>query len=244
MHPGASLPSFQRTIGGMLHALPQVLLYGVLAAASPMAFAATITVMQAGRVKALGFGVGFVAAQLVTCSLFVGVDFAVAGSTRHHHPGVQFGLEVAVAGALIWLAERVRRRAPSQEEAGSRRTRKLLERLDRLRLLTAVTAGVVMGIGVPKRLILALLTATTIDTAGVRPSGQAFLVLLYVAIATTIVWVPVVMFILLGDRAIAMTSHAQDEVIRRQPLVTIYALQLLAAVFALDAVGVLVTQIL
>jgi Sap, sulfolipid-1-addressing protein len=228
----------------MVHAVLQILLYGVLAGASPVAFAATITVMQAGRAKALGFGIGFVTAQLVTCSLFVAIDVAAAGSKRKHHPGIQFALEVAVAVGLIWLAERIRRRPPTEGEAGTQRTRKLLQRLDRLRLLTALTAGVVLGIGVPKRLVLALLTATTINTAGIRPSLQALLVVIYVAVATAIVWVPVVLFILFGDRAIRLMKHTQDEVIRRQPHVTVHALQLLAAIFALDAAGMLVTQIL
>jgi hypothetical protein len=90
-----------------------------------------------------------------------------------------------------------------------RRTRKLLERLGRLRLLTAFTAGVVLGIGVPKRLLLAALTATTISTAGVRSSGEALLVVVYVAIATAIVWVPVMLFILFGNRAIADRTSAR-----------------------------------
>jgi hypothetical protein len=149
-----------------------------------------------------------------------------------------------VAVALIWLSERLRRRAPSADEAGTERTRKLLERLGRLRTITAVTAGVVLGIGVPKRLLLAALTAATINTAGVRSSGEALLVVVYVAIATAIVWVPVVLFMVFGDRTIALMTQAQEEVIRRQPRVTVHALQLLAALFVLDALGVLVTQIL
>jgi len=254
LHPSERQPSARsspqrrsrgrRTIGWMLHALLQVILYGILAGVSPMAFAATITVMQAGRLKALGFGVGFVSAQLLTCSVFVGVDIAAVGTSRMHHPGVQFALEAAMAVVLIWLAGRIRRRPPSEGEAGTKRTRKLLERLDRLRLLTAVTAGVVLGIGVPKRLVLALLAATTINTAGVRLSGQAALVVIYVAVATAIVWLPVALFILFGDRAITLMRHSQDEVVRRQPQVTVHALQFLAAVFAIDAAGMLLTQIL
>jgi Sap, sulfolipid-1-addressing protein len=229
----------------MLHAVLQVILYGVLAGASPTAFAAAITVMQAGRAKALGFGIGFVAAQLLTCSLFVGIDIAAVGTKQQpHHPLVQFVLEVGVAAALIWLAARVRRRPASEGEAGARRTRKVLARLERLRLLTSVTAGVVFGIGVPKRLVLTLLTASTINTAGVRPSAQALLVVVYVAVATAIVWVPVTLFILFGDRAIAMMRRSQDELIRRQPHVTIHALQFLAAVFALDALGLLLKEIM
>jgi hypothetical protein len=89
-----------------------------------------------------------------------------------------------------------------------------------------------------------LLTATTIDAAGARPSAQVVLVAAYVAIATAVVWVPVVLLILFGDRATALMRQAQDEVVRRQPQVTIRALQLLAALLALDACGVFVTQIL
>jgi hypothetical protein len=222
----------------------QILLYAVLAGASPLAFAATITVMQAGRIKALGFGIGFVGAQLATCWLLLELDVAASGRQRTQHPGIQVALEVMVAIVLVWLARRRSNRALTAGEIGSDRTRRVLERLGRLRLSTAVIAGIVLGIGVPKRLILALLTATTIDAAGVRPSVQAVLVTAYVAIATALVWAPVVAFIVFGDGAIALMRRAQDEVVRRQPQVTIRSLQLLAALFALDALGVVVTQLL
>jgi hypothetical protein len=227
----------------MLHAVLQIFLYGALAGASPTAFAATITVMHSGRAKALAFAIGFVSAQLATCSLLVAIDIEVGGR-RNHHPGIQFVLEAAVAVTLVWLAVRVRRRDPAAREPGTRRTHRLLERLDRLHLLTAATAGLVLGIGVPKRLGLAVLAAATINTAGVRPSMQAFLTAIYVAVATAVVWVPVLLLVLFGDRAIALMKRSEDEFIRRQPGVTIHALQLLAALFALDAARVLVTEIL
>jgi hypothetical protein len=86
--------------------------------------------------------------------------------------------------------------------------------------------------------------AMTRECATRSNPGRAFLVVVYVAIATAIVWVPVTFLIVFGDRAIALMTHAQDEVIRRQPHVTVHALQLLAALFALDALEVLLTQIL
>jgi hypothetical protein len=43
----------------MIHATVQLLLYALLAGFSALAFAATIAVMQAGRLKTLGFGTGF-----------------------------------------------------------------------------------------------------------------------------------------------------------------------------------------
>jgi hypothetical protein len=54
----------------VLHAAIQLLLYALLAGLSPVAFAATIAVMPAGRLKVLGFGTAFVLAQSLTCSLF------------------------------------------------------------------------------------------------------------------------------------------------------------------------------
>jgi hypothetical protein len=48
----------------MLHPTLHVLLYALLSGLSPVAFAATIAVMPAGRVKVLGFGGAFVIAQL------------------------------------------------------------------------------------------------------------------------------------------------------------------------------------
>ena len=44
----------------MLHAAIQVVLYGLLAGLTAVGFAATLAVMPSGRLKALGFGAGFV----------------------------------------------------------------------------------------------------------------------------------------------------------------------------------------
>jgi hypothetical protein len=228
----------------MLHALLQVLLYAVLAGLSPLALAATITVMHGGRPKALAFGIGFVAAQLLTCSLFVVIDVSATGSSRKHYPGVQATLEAGVAVALIWLAERVRRRGVVKGEGTNERTSRLLKRLGRLSLLTTLGAGVVLGIGIPKRLVLAALAATAISTAGLHSSVEAVLVVFFAAVATALVWVPVTLFTLFGEQVVALMKRAQEEVVRRQPQVTVYALLLLAAMFAIDAADVLLTQIL
>jgi hypothetical protein len=220
-----------------------VLLYAVLAGLSPLAFAATIAVMHSGRPKALAFAVGVVAAQLLICSLFLAVDFAATGSSRKHYPGIQVALEVTVAVALIWLAGRIHRRGPLKGEASSERTDRLSERLGRLHLLTALSAGLLLGTVSPKRLLLAAFAATAITTAGLRDSGEAALVIVYVTVATALVWAPVTLFVLFGERAVAMMKRGQEEVVRRQPNVTVYALLLLAGLFVIDAIGVLLTQI-
>lgn len=223
----------------MLQPAIQVLLYGIFAGLSALAFAATIAVMQTGRLKALAFGTGFVVAQLFTCSLFVGLGVAATGSSRNSHPEIQFTVELVLALAMLALARRIHRR-PARESAGSSdRTRELLERLSRLRFFTMLLAGLLLGLGGPKRLLLTAFAATAITTAGVSDSREAALVIWYVAVATVLVWVPVILFVLLGQRTIALMTDAQERIGRRQPKVTVYALLLLAAVFIADAITVI-----
>ena len=227
----------------MLQATLQVLVYAVVAGLSPLAFAGTIAVMHAGRPKALAFGIGFVVAQLLTCSLFVAIDVAFNGSRRKPYPGVQVAIEVAVAVALVWLAGRIHSRPSTSSEIASGRSRRLSERLGRLRLLTTLGAGLALGVGVPKRLVLAALAATAIRTAGLRSSAEAALVVAYATVATSLVWGPVMLFVLFGERAVALMKRAESEVSRRQPEVTVYALLVLAAMLAIDAGIVAVTQV-
>ena len=229
----------------MLHAAIQVVLYGLLAGLSAVGFAATLAVMPSGRLKALGFGAGFVGAQILTCSVLVIFGIAVTGS-RASHPDLRAALEVALAVVLIALALVVHRRPPKTDSATAHerskaRTKALVERLSRLRVLTTVVAGFLLGIGGPKRFVLTCLAAATIVTAGLGDAEQTALVAVYVTLATAVVWSPLILFLFLGKRVIAFMEGAQGEVGRRQPQVTFYALLVLAALLVLDAASVLLT---
>jgi hypothetical protein len=144
----------------MLHAAIQVVLYGFLAGFTALGFAATLTVMPSGRLKAVGFGAGFVGAQILTCSVLVIFGIAATGSSKKSHPDLRAALEVALALVLIALALLVHRRpltandSPTAHQRSKARTQALLDRLSRLRVLTTVVAGFLLGIGGPKRLVL------------------------------------------------------------------------------------------
>jgi Sap-like sulfolipid-1-addressing protein len=223
----------------MTHAVIQLLLYALLAGLSPVAFAATIAVMPAGRLKVLGFGTAFVVAQLLTCVLFVIIG--VAATSRNNRPDLHASLELALAVALVWLAFQARLKPSAPRERSSPRTRAMLERLARLRFLTTLLAGLLLGIGGPKRLVLAALAASTITTSGIHYAGEAALVVIYVALATVLVWGPVILFVLLGDRSVALMKSAQREVAGRQPNVTVYALLVVATLLVIDAIGTLLS---
>lgn len=229
----------------MFHAAIQVVLYGLLAGFTALGFAATLTVMPSGRLKALGFGTGFVGAQSLTCSVLVIFGIAVAGEKSH--PDLRAALEVALALVLIAIALVVHRKppnpndSPTEHERSKARTQALLERLSRLRVLTTVAAGFLLGIGGPKRLVLTSLAATTIVSAGLGDINQGALVAVYVTLATALVWGPLILFLLLGNRVIALMEDAQDDIGRRQPQVTVNALLILAALLVVDAGSSLLT---
>ncbi len=229
----------------MVEAAIQVLLYGLLAGLSPLALAATLAVMPAGRLKVLGFAAGFVIAQTLVCSVLVIIGVAATGSSPGNHAGLRAGLEIALALALIALALRLRRgpvrkdERPEWKEQSDARRQALVARLGRLRFITTVFAGFVLGIGGPKRLVLTSLAATTIVAADLADGSEALLVVLYVALATALVWGPATLFLILGGRAVTLMERVQSEAVRRQPQATVYALLVLAVFLIVDAVGAL-----
>ena len=223
----------------MIHATLQLLLYALLAGFSALAFAATIAVMQAGRLKTLGFGTGFVLGQVVTCALFVIFGVVVTGASKRTHSALLATFELLLALLLIAVALRVRRAPRVKTEGPSERTQAVLERLSRMRLLTTSIAGFLLGIGGPKRLLLTAFAATAITSAGVRDAGETALVVWYCGLATALVWGPVIVYVLLGDRAVGVMTRAQQELARRQPGVKVYAILVLAGLLILDAISLL-----
>ena len=197
--------------------------------------------MSAGRLKAVGFGTGFVVGQVFTCALFVIIGIAATGSSRKGHAGLRAALELVLALAVIAFALRIRRSPSTPQQGSNARTQALLERLGRLRFLTAVVAGFLLGIGGPKRLVLTSLAATAIVTAGVSDPDEAVLVVVYVGVATALVWGAVTFVVILGQRAMALMEGGRSEIARRQPQVTVYALLVLAALLAINAVGLLLS---
>ncbi len=223
----------------MLHGLLQVLLYAVLAGLSPLAFAATIAVMRAGRPQALAFGIGFVTAQTVTFALFLVLKVGITGRSRRS--GVQVVVELALAVALVVLARAAPRLLATQRDASGDRTQRLLERLGRVKVRTALAAGILLGVGGIKRLVITAIAANVI-TAGFGTSARIVLGVIYVAIASVLVWAPVVVYLFFGQRAIGLMKRAQEKTAQHQPKATVYALLLLAALFAIDALATLATR--
>jgi hypothetical protein len=223
-------------LSAALHLIP----YAAVAAASVLGLAATITVMRSGRLNALAFAVGFVAGQLVACAVLVLIGGAVISGRQTKHPTFLALLELAFGVVLVLFALKLSRAPRKAEPAADGRTKKVLARLERVGLFTALLAGLLLGIGGPKRLVLTALAASSISASGVIGSKEVLLVVWYGALASVLVWAPVLAFVLVGKRAVTAMDGAQQWLIRNQPQVWVYALVALGLVLIVDAVVALV----
>jgi Sap, sulfolipid-1-addressing protein len=214
--------------------------YAVVAAASPLGLAATLTVLRTGRVQALVLAVGVLAGQLLACAALVLIG-AASVSHRTKRPYVEGVLELLVGLALLVLAFHVHRR-PEVKERTSGRSRQILDRLGRVRLKTSFVAGLALGIGGPKRLVLTALAASSITAAGVDSAEAAALVLWYCGLATVVVWAPVLAAILLGDRAVDLLDRGFRWLTRHQRAVTVSVLLVVGLYFFAHGLALLVTR--
>lgn len=223
----------------MLREALRLIPYALVAALSPTVFAATLAVIASGRLKALGFAIGLVTGQVLTVAVILQIGSAAVPNRDASYPTLQAVLELGFAVVLLWLAARVRRRPPTAEKGQSERTRKALDRLDRMHIGTAAAVGLLLGVGT-KRLVLSALAAGSIAASGVLGGQRATLVGWYSLLATVTVWAPVLAFVLFGKRAAAWLATGEAWLVRYQREAFVYLLLGVALVLAVDAVVTLV----
>jgi hypothetical protein len=220
-------------LGEALHLIP----YAFVAALSPLGFAATITVMRTGRLKAAGFGLGVVFGQLVACTALVVIGDAAAPGRNKPYATFEAALALGAGLGLLWLAAILRRRPDLMERESSGRSKAALERLQHVHLLTATAVGILLGIGGPKRLVLTALASASIAASGLSSHDRVVLVAWYVLLATALVWGPILGYLLLGSFAVAALDAALEWLGRHRRAATLYTLVAVGAFLVLDGVA-------
>jgi hypothetical protein len=211
--------------------------YALLAALSPLGFAATIAVLEAGRLTALGFAAGVLVGQLLACGILVAIGSVAVTGHSAGYPTVKAVIEITLGVALLVLAVRLWRHPPAVHREQSGRAQAALERLRRVRATTAGFVGLLLGIGGPKRLVLTALASTTIAASGVSGSSQAQLVVWYGILATFLVWAPVGAYVLAGERALGWLDRGGAWASRHQRTVTFWVLVIVGALLLAEGIG-------
>ena len=120
------------------------------------------------------------------------------------------------------------------------RTEQLRARLSSLHVPTALGTGAVLGFGGPKRIAITILAAATIGTSAASDASSLTLAIIYVALATVLVWVPVLLYVLLGARAAEWLTDGQHRIAEHKDALTFWPSAVLGVVLVVDGVVQLV----
>ncbi|HEX5588096.1 MAG TPA: GAP family protein [Acidimicrobiia bacterium] len=215
-------------------------MFALVAATSPLALASVLAVLTSGRGRLNGsaFAIGFVAGQAVFCALALALGAAASPDHEKRFPTFQSLLVIAFGAALLVVAAYVRRQAPPGDEPRPRspRSQALHARLSSLGPGTALGTGLALGIGGPKRIAVTLVATATIAAAGLGPAQTTAVAVLYVAIATVLVWVPVLLYVVFGTRAGEWLTEGQRWASRHRETLTFYPSAVLGVVLVIDGI--------
>ncbi len=213
----------------------QILFYALIAAASALALASTLTVLKSRRARLNGliFAAAFLLGEAGVWVVVLGLG--AAGSLNEGDQSAVAVLKLILGLLMLGAAWRVHRRVAPRNRASGERTRALLARLERLTPTVAFSVGALLGIGGPKRLTIALVAAATLSVSGLSADEQVLLVVLYVLVAGVLVWVPVGFYLVAGTRVTDWLANMQEWLRSKQRRLTFYALLAFGGVLVVEA---------
>lgn len=186
-----------------------VLVYALAAAASPLVLTATFVVIRSDRPRTNGiaFLVGFVLGTALACG--VGLLIGEAAVERlDSHDAVEAVVTLLLGVALVLIGLRSRH-APPRPENESSRASAILTGLGHVGPAAAFSMAGLLGFGGPKRFVLTLLAMGSISEATYGDLGDLTLVLVYLGVATALVWAPVGVVVIAGERAGVIIERSQ-----------------------------------
>jgi len=194
-----------------MSAIAEVVLYALAAAASALVLAATFVVIRSERPRTNGiaFLSGFVFGTVVACGLGLAVGQAVV--TRFDsHETFKAVITVGLGLALLAVGLQTRRTGPAEPEARSSRAAAILDGLSHVGPAASSSMAGLLGFGGPKRLLLTFIAMASVTDAGLRDVVDATLVVVYIAVSTMSVSVPIGIVVVAGDRAASILARGQS----------------------------------
>ena len=218
-----------------MHEVLRTCAYGLVAAASPVALLGALAAVSTGRGRATGlaFTAAFVLGQSAACVVAL-VFFGSAVEEGGGHSAVAAYFELAAGAALLLYALRARTVQELQTIDRAPRTDAIFGRLENTKPRMAFAVGLPLGIGA-KRLAITILAAGTLAAAELGPAAEVTLPVIYVVIATAVVWIPVVLYTIFGTRADAAVADSHRWIVTHEREVTLGSAVVLGIFLVLDA---------
>lgn len=214
----------------------RILFFGVIAAVSPLAFASTLVVLRSRRARLNGaiFAGAFLLAETLVLVVLLAVG-SIGSPESGSRDTAASALELVFGLLLLGVAVRIRRGGAVVETRQPGRTEALLARLERITPAGAFWAGALLGVGGPRRLTISIVTAATVTAAGLTSRQTVGAVVLYLAVASVLVWAPVGLYLVTGPRARVWLATAEEWLTANQRTVATIALVVFGAILVADS---------
>jgi hypothetical protein len=187
-----------------------VILYGIIAAVSPLVMTATFIVIRSERKRTNGiaFLTGFLLGTTIAC--IIGLLLGQAATDRLNSHETIDGLFALLIGVALVVVSIRGRRVVLRPETETGRATAILAGLEHVGPGAAFSMAGLLGFGGPKRLLLTFLAMAAVSDDAVGVAGDLVLVALYIAIATVLVTVPVITIIVTGDWGVDRLGQAES----------------------------------
>jgi hypothetical protein len=217
-----------------------VLFFALAAAASPLTLTATLIVLRSRhpRENGIAFLSGFLVGTTIACVLGLAVGQAAVDRLDSHETFEEV-VTLLLGAALLAAGLRARHASPRPQTQGSRASA-ILAGLANVRPAAAFSMAGLLGFGGPKRLVLTFLAMASVSDARLGDVADLTLVVVYIAVATALVSVPVGIVIVAGERAAGLLARGQSWVTGHEAWLRVWLSAGIGAALLVDGLARLV----
>jgi Kef-type K+ transport system membrane component KefB len=205
-------------------------------ALSPVSIIAVVVLLTSSRARSLGpvFVLGWLLGLVVVGAIVLAVVGPSGASPGQRTTWVSWVMIVVGVLLLVGAVRRFRGRTSAGEEVP---LPAWMGALDRLKPAAALAGGVVAGGVRPKSLLLAVGGAAAIAQTGIAGGQQAIAYAVFTVIATIGVAAPVVIYLAMGERSVALLGRLKGWMRRNNAVILAVVLLVIGVILIGDGIG-------
>jgi Kef-type K+ transport system membrane component KefB len=205
-------------------------------ALSPVSIIAVVVLLTSSRARSLGpvFVLGWLLGLVVVGAIVLAVVGPSGASPGQRTTWVSWVMIVVGVLLLVGAVRRFRGRTSAGEEVP---LPAWMGALDRLKPAAALAGGVVAGGVRPKSLLLAVGGAAAIAQTGIAGGQQAIAYAVFAVIATIGVGAPVVIYLAMGERSVALLGRLKGWMRRNNAVILAVVLLVIGVILIGDGIG-------